>query len=199
MFWNVRLTNLPFLLELRPELPKWRNWQTRYVQGVVGERSCGFKSHLRHKNLLLTGSFFYGILLVTSDQTKENRKMKDFLLKNRKYSLIVVLVIILFVLMTLFGRLTELARLSNQRDEIAQEIQVLQKTQVFLRTQNAYATSVKAVEDYAREEGRMSLSGDQVIIPVPPEGATPEPEIIVQPTPEEIANWKVWWALFFGE
>lgn len=125
--------------------------------------------------------------------------MKDFLLKNRKYSLIVVLVIILFVLMTLFGRLTELARLSNQRDEIAQEIQVLQKTQVFLRTQNAYATSVKAVEDYAREEGRMSLSGDQVIIPVPPEGATPEPEIIVQPTPEAIANWKVWWALFFGE
>ena len=23
-------------------------WQTRYVQGVVSLRSCGFKSHLRH-------------------------------------------------------------------------------------------------------------------------------------------------------
>ncbi len=29
-------------------MPKWRNWQTRYVQGVVSLRSCGFESHLRH-------------------------------------------------------------------------------------------------------------------------------------------------------
>ncbi len=30
-------------------VPKWRNWQTRYVQGVVGETPCGFESHLRHQ------------------------------------------------------------------------------------------------------------------------------------------------------
>ena len=29
-------------------MPKWRNWQTRCVQGAVGVRPCGFKSHLRH-------------------------------------------------------------------------------------------------------------------------------------------------------
>ena len=28
--------------------PKWRNWQTRYVQGVVSLCSWGFKSPLRH-------------------------------------------------------------------------------------------------------------------------------------------------------
>ena len=28
--------------------PKWRNWQTRYVQGVVLFGECGFDSHLRH-------------------------------------------------------------------------------------------------------------------------------------------------------
>src|SRR5262245_38337649 len=28
--------------------PKWRNWQTRYVQGVVRVTSCEFKSRLRH-------------------------------------------------------------------------------------------------------------------------------------------------------
>ncbi len=32
----------------RNELPKWRNWQTRYVQGVVPLLECGFDSHLRH-------------------------------------------------------------------------------------------------------------------------------------------------------
>jgi hypothetical protein len=33
--------------------PKWRNRQTRYVQGVVPSQECGFDSHLRH-----TGSGF---------------------------------------------------------------------------------------------------------------------------------------------
>jgi hypothetical protein len=28
--------------------PKWRNWQTRYVQGVVGVLPSGFESLLRH-------------------------------------------------------------------------------------------------------------------------------------------------------
>src|SRR5215208_7694906 len=36
-------------LQIKPE---WRNWQTRYVQGVVRVPSCGFKSHLRHKQRL---------------------------------------------------------------------------------------------------------------------------------------------------
>src|SRR5574341_1070151 len=36
------------LVRARVSLPKWRNWQTRYVQGVVRVPSCGFKSHLRH-------------------------------------------------------------------------------------------------------------------------------------------------------
>ena len=29
-------------------LPEWRNWQTRCVQGAVSISSCGFDSHLRH-------------------------------------------------------------------------------------------------------------------------------------------------------
>ena len=29
-------------------MPQWRNWQTRYVQGVVGISPWGFKSLLRH-------------------------------------------------------------------------------------------------------------------------------------------------------
>ena len=29
-------------------VPTWRNWQTRYVQGVVLARGCRFKSYCRH-------------------------------------------------------------------------------------------------------------------------------------------------------
>ncbi len=32
-------------------MPKWWNWQTRYVQGVVSLSSCGFKSRFRHQSL----------------------------------------------------------------------------------------------------------------------------------------------------
>ena len=30
-------------------MPKWRNWHTRYVQGVVRISSWGFDSPLRHQ------------------------------------------------------------------------------------------------------------------------------------------------------
>ena len=33
-------------------VPKWWNWQTRYLEGVVGFRPCEFESRLRHHNSL---------------------------------------------------------------------------------------------------------------------------------------------------
>lgn len=41
--------------------PKWRNWQTRGVQGAVGSSLCGFKSHLRHRR---PGDFIYLVFFV---------------------------------------------------------------------------------------------------------------------------------------
>ena len=43
------------------DVPQWRNWQTRYVQDVVGTSSWGFKSLLRHQieeTSKVGGSFF---------------------------------------------------------------------------------------------------------------------------------------------
>ncbi len=56
----ARLTSYFFALKSRL-VPKWRNWQTRYVQGVVRVPSCGFKSHLRHQanNLLKRQVVFF--------------------------------------------------------------------------------------------------------------------------------------------
>lgn len=39
----------PASLYLAEPAPKWRNWQTRYVQGVVGVLPSGFESLLRHR------------------------------------------------------------------------------------------------------------------------------------------------------
>ena len=43
-----QLTNPTFGGKILSVMPKWRNRQTRCVQGAVGISPCGFKSHLRH-------------------------------------------------------------------------------------------------------------------------------------------------------
>ena len=40
---------------LIPGVPKWRNWQTRYIQGVVPVRAWRFESSLRHITFLFIG------------------------------------------------------------------------------------------------------------------------------------------------
>lgn len=109
------------------------------------------------------------------------------------------LVILVFIMMTLFGRISELARLVNQRNAVNTEIANLEKTHVYLQTQIAYATSVKAVEDYAREEGHMALPGDKIIVPLPPPGETPQPKTVPVPTLEKHPAWQIWWVLFFDQ
>jgi len=109
------------------------------------------------------------------------------------------LVVVVFIMMTLFGRIAELARLTSQRNSISTEIANLEKTHTYLQSQLAYATSIKAVEDYAREEGHMALPGDKIIVPLPPIGETPQPKIITPPTPEKKPVWQIWWSLFFDQ
>ncbi len=46
---RVRLTRSQRQTMIPPRSqPKWRNWQTRWIQNPVIAISCGFESHLRH-------------------------------------------------------------------------------------------------------------------------------------------------------
>ncbi len=38
-------------------LLEWWNWQTRYLEGVVGIRPCGFESRLQHESRKRSGIF----------------------------------------------------------------------------------------------------------------------------------------------
>jgi hypothetical protein len=40
---------VPLPMVIRYDGAEVAEWQTRYVQGVVSARTCGFKSHLRHQ------------------------------------------------------------------------------------------------------------------------------------------------------
>jgi hypothetical protein len=125
--------------------------------------------------------------------------MKSFPLNKKRLVAVVVFVIAFFLLMDLFGRLTELSRLGNQRDTMATEVFSLTSTLQSLNTQVAYATSAVAVEDWARQEGHMVKSGDVLIVPIQPESVTPMTYLTPVPTAQRASNWGVWWALFFGK
>jgi cell division protein FtsB len=110
-----------------------------------------------------------------------------------------IIVLFIFMMMGLNARLSELFRLSAQRDSMATQVSNLDATTENLRTKIAYATSVAAVEDWARDEGHLVRPGDVLIIPLSPNGATVVPSVQPTPTPVVITNWQVWSALFFGE
>ncbi len=125
--------------------------------------------------------------------------MKKFRINPKQLLLLGIFILAFFLLMDFFTRLTELSRLSNQRDQAQYEITALQSTVLALRTQIAYVTQPVAVEEWARDEAHMAREGDVLIIPVAPASTTDRPVEYTIQTQEPAANWEVWWSLFFGD
>jgi hypothetical protein len=125
--------------------------------------------------------------------------MMTFLRNKKQIVMILVLLVVAFLMMDLNNRLTELFRLSGQRDTMQTEVVALKRTEQSLQTQLAYATSDAAVQNWAYEEGHKVLPGDNVIIPLPQPGYTPPAPTQFAPTPQKVENWQVWKALFLGD
>ncbi len=110
-----------------------------------------------------------------------------------------LIIILFFMVMGLNSSLSEYFQLTEQRGQMQDRIKNLKATQYALETQIAYAKSDKAVEEWARTYQRNIQPGDQVIIPLSPQEATPEINYLQTPTPSQEENWQIWWELFFGD
>ena len=117
----------------------------------------------------------------------------------KKIALIAGAVILFFLVMDLNSRLNELSRLTEQRNDAATAVAKLEGTLQVLQTQQAYAGSQGAVEEWAYNEGHMVRPGEQLVIPISPPGTTPEPVFIPTPTVEPVENWEIWLALILGD
>lgn len=117
-----------------------------------------------------------------------------------KRILIVAGLIVLIVLMLDFNnRMSVLAGLNSQRDVLYTEEAQLASTQNYLDTQIAYATSDLAVQDYARNSGKMAQPGDNPLVPISPVGSTVQPTIMPTTVVQHVDNWQKWYELFFGQ
>lgn len=117
----------------------------------------------------------------------------------KKIALIAGAVILFFLVMDLNSRLNELSRLTEQRNDAATAVAKLEGTLQVLQTQQAYAGSQGAVEEWAYNEGHMVRPGEQLVIPISPPGTTPEPVFVPTPTVQPVENWEIWLALILGD
>ena len=125
--------------------------------------------------------------------------MPAFKLFQKRWVLLVLLVILFFLVLGLNARLSEFFRLTSQRKEMRSRIEDLEATSEALQTEIAFAKSEKAVEEWARTYERMGEEGDQMVIPLPPKEITPETNYFPTAIPADSENWQIWWELIFGE
>jgi cell division protein FtsB len=117
----------------------------------------------------------------------------------KKVLTIILVVLAAFLMLDLNNRLIELFNLRDQHGKLEAQVTEMVATREFLITKQAYATSVNAVEEWAREEAHMIQPGDHPIVPLEPANAeaTIEPFTFVTPTP--VKNIDIWYELFFGD
>jgi hypothetical protein len=117
----------------------------------------------------------------------------------RRVLVILGILALVFIVLEFNRRLEELNMLNRQNQLIQTQATQAVQTQFALQTQVAYSGSDAAVEEWARTDGHYIKEGDLPVVPIGQPGAPPSEANTPPPAPTQLANWQVWWNLFFGE
>ncbi len=126
-------------------------------------------------------------------------KIGSFQINLRRVGVFIAIGILLVLVMDFNHRMEELRRLQNQAATVRAAGTAVMVTQRALQTKAAEATSISAVEQYAREQARLAQPGDKVVIPLPQPGSTPPPTPSPTPADANLSNWDIWMLYLFGE
>jgi cell division protein FtsB len=125
--------------------------------------------------------------------------MQNMLTSGKKIFAVLGLVVLAYMVLDLNHRISELMRLTAERDAMATEVYTVKQTESYLEAQIAYANSDGAVEEWAREEAFMARSGDHPIMMMADPNYTPQPTLVTKETPVVYQNYQIWGELFFGQ
>lgn len=117
----------------------------------------------------------------------------------RRVAIFAGILLLILIVIDFNARLEELNLLRKHAGVVSSQATQAMQTQLALQTEVAYAGSDQAVQDWARSEGHYGQSGDHLVVPVGKPGAAPIEVQSPTPAPTPMANWQVWWNLFFGE
>ncbi len=124
--------------------------------------------------------------------------MERWPINPRRVVVFVGILVLVLMVVDFNARLEELNLLRKHAQSLGVQATQAVQTQVALQTQVAYAASDQAVEDWARTEGHMVQPGDEAVVPVGQPGTAPIQQPTATPVPTPMANWQVWWNVFFG-
>jgi hypothetical protein len=125
--------------------------------------------------------------------------MNNIPINVRRVAGLIGIIVLVFVVLEFNRRLEELNLLNKQNEFVQTQATQSIQTQSALQTQVAYAGSTNAVEEWARTDGHYIQDGDLPVVPVGEPGTVPIEMSTPTPAPTPMANWQVWWDLFFGE
>jgi len=125
--------------------------------------------------------------------------MLNFPINVRRVVVIIGMIMLVFIVLEFNRRLEELTLLNKQNEFVQTQATQSMQTQTALQTQVAYAGSTNAVEEWARTDGHYVQDGDLPMVPIGQPGTAPIEMSVPPPAPTPMANWQVWWDLFFGE
>ena len=117
----------------------------------------------------------------------------------RRVAGMIGILVLVFIVLEFNRRLEELNLLNTQNELVRVQATQAVQTQIALQTRVAYAASTNAVEEWARTDGHYIQNGDLPVVPIGQPGEAPVEMSTPIPTPTPMANWQVWWDLFFGE
>jgi len=125
--------------------------------------------------------------------------MLNFPINVRRVVVIIGMIMLVFIVLEFNRRLEELTLLNKQNEFVQTQATQSMQTQTALQTQVAYAGSTNAVEEWARTDGHYVQDGDLPMVPIGQPSTAPIEMSAPPPAPTPMANWQVWWDLFFGE
>jgi hypothetical protein len=117
----------------------------------------------------------------------------------RRVAVLIGIFVLVFIVLEFNRRLEELNMLNKQYELVQTQATQAIQTQLALQTEVAYAGSNAAVEEWARTDGHYIQDGDLPVVPIGQPGDAPVEASTPSPSPTPMANWEVWWSLFFGE
>ncbi len=117
----------------------------------------------------------------------------------RPLLILVGFAILIFLVIDFNSRMAELRRLTAEKQSVSARVTSLVDTVSAMQTQVAYATSEAAVYYWAYNFEHLGKEGDVLVVPIQPEGYTPEPTPTPVVTPEVIQNWQVWLSLLVDQ
>ncbi len=110
----------------------------------------------------------------------------------KRLLVVVGLLVLIFMVLDFNTRMARLTHLRSQKEIEEQKLNSLLSERAALRAQIAYVTSDKAVEEWARQEGRMMMTGDFVVVPIGDSSFNAEPDKEETTSFILSSNWDAW-------